>query len=290
MNEGEPQSLKIVPHVDTCPSQMRIYSSEERDGGQILFVELRTVSEGSECIVRSNSDQQDSPIIFEIVTPLTPQGNGISGIATLKIAPRFIGSRVSIALKGARFLACLTKTKRLGLSRVDEDVNDASFVTLDGLEDTDIWTRQLEYLEAITRVCRFFDIDPEINDALNDEKFFHSIMRLDERIRNSGTEMDGTTTFELSQLASDFTSSIDARKTSHFVADMDWMGSIFGNDVAARIRVIANGIPSVEATENDKWILRIKGTYECFIVKYKEEMKEGMVPPGLPLPTQDKAR
>ncbi len=278
-DEGELQWLKIIPQIDPRPSQLRFYASEELGESKTLFVELRTTSEGSERIVRSNADQKNVPVIFEMIMPLAAQEDGAAGAGTINITPRLIGNRVSVALKGARFLAQLSQTKRLGFSGPDGDVSDATFVTLGGIDEDGVWAHQLRYIEAVERVCRFFDIDPTIDDTLNDEEFFLSVMRTAERIRTLGSELDGTTTFNLSEPDPDFIRSAEGKDAISLVADMDWSGTMFGTDVEARIRIAASGIPTVENVGDDQWTLAVKGSYRCFIGKSEDDLKAEGAPP-----------
>lgn len=280
--EGELQWLTIVPLVDPHPSQFRLYASEEPGKSRTLFVELRTISEGSERVVRSNADQKCAPVQLEMDIPLATQKDGAIEAGTIKITPRLIGNKVSVALKGARFLAQLSQTKRLGISGPDEDVTDAIFATFDGIDEDGSWAHQLEYIEAVETVCRFFGIDPEIDDTLNDEEFFLSVMRTAERVRTLGSELDGTTTFSLSKPNPDLIRSAEDKDTISLVADMDWSGSMFGIDVEARLRIVASGIPTVEHVGGDKWALAVKGSYRCFIGKSEDDLKAEGVPPTPP--------
>ena len=283
-DEGELQWLKIIPQIDPCPSQLRFYASEELGESQTLFVELRTTSGGSERIVRSNADQKNVPVIFEMIMPLAAQEDGASEAGTINITPRLIGNRVSVALKGARFLAQLSQTKRLGISGPDGDVADATFLTLGGIDEDGIWAHQLGYIEAVERVCRFFGIDPVIDDTLNDEEFFLSVMRTAERIRTLGSELEGTTTFNLSEPNPAFIRSAKDKDTISLVADMDWAGSMFGTDVEARVRIVACGVPTIKNIGGDKWTLAVKGSYRCFLGKIDGDlMAEGAppIPPDL---------
>ena len=272
-DEGELQWLKIIPQIEPRPSQLRFYASEELGKCQALFVELRTTSEGSERIVRSNADQKNVPVLFEMIIPLAAQEGGATEAGTINITPRLIGNRVSVALKGARFLAQLSQTKRLGFSAPDGDVSDATFVTLGGIDEDGAWAHQLRYIEAVERVCRFFGIDPTIDDTLNDEEFFHSVVRTAERIRTLGSELDGTTTFNLNEPDPDFIRSAEGKDAISLVADMDWSGSMFGTDVEAKIRIVANGVPTVENVGGDMWTLAVKGSYRCFIGKNEGDLK-----------------
>lgn len=279
VNEGKLPWLKLIPRIDPRPSQLRFYSSEEPGKGQALFVQFRTISEGSERVVRSNADQKYSPVQFEMDIPLAPQGDGGIKAGTIKIMPRLIGNKVSVAIKGARFLAQLSQTKQLGISGPDGDVADATFITLDGIDEDGIWAHQLEYIEAIEAVCRFFAVDPEIDDTLNDEEFFLSVMRTAERVRTLGSELDGTTTFNLNELNPVFIRYAQEKAAISLVADMDWSGSMFGTDVEARIRIVASGIPTVENVGGNKWAVAIKGSYRCFIGKSEDDLKAEGAPP-----------
>lgn len=278
MNKDKFQLLKMIPRIDPRPSQLRFYAPDEQGGNQILFVELRTTSEGTERIVRSNSSQEDAPVFFEFILPLSMHRDGLSEKWAINITPHLIGNRVSVAIKGARFLGRLSQTKRLGLSDADGDAEHASFATLDGIDEGGVWTHLLSFIEAIDRVCRFFGIDPTIDDTLNDDEFFRSVMQFDERVRTAGTELDGETTFSLCSPNPDFVSTVDSRDAVSFVADMDWLGSIFGCKVSAKIRVVASGIPSVEFVGDDRWVLTVKGKYRCFIGKSETEIEKSGAP------------
>lgn len=282
MDEGELQWLKIIPWTDPRPSQLRFYSSEELGKSQTLFVELRTTSEGSERVVRSNADQKNAPVQFEMNIPLVPREDGAIGAGTISITPQFICNRVSVALKGARFLAQLSQTKRLGISGPDGDIADATFLTLGGIDEDGIWAYQLDYIEALETVCHFFGIDPVIDDSLNDEEFSLSVMRTAERIRTLGTELDGTITFNLGEPNPTFIRSTKGKDAISLVADMDWSGSMFGTAVDARIRIVASGVPTVENVGGDKWILAVKGSYRCFIGKDKNDLEAEGTPPTSP--------
>lgn len=286
-DEGELQWLKIIPRTDPRPSQLRFYSSEELGKSQTLFVELRTTSGGSERVIRSNANQKNAPVQFEMNIPLATREDGATGAETINITPQLIGNRVSVALKGARFLAQLSQTKRLGISGPDGDVVDATFVTLAGIDEGGAWTHQLRYIEAVERVCRFFGIDPTIDDTLNDEEFFLSVMRTAERMRTSGIELDGTTAFSLSEPDPDFMRSARDRDAISLVADMDWLGSMFGTEVSARIRVVASGIPSLESVGENSWTLTVKGSYQCFIAKSEDDLGAANAPSISPVPTQE---
>ncbi|WP_019239053.1 MULTISPECIES: restriction endonuclease [Enorma] len=281
-DEGELQRLEIIPQINPRPSMLRFYASEELGNSQALFVELRTTSEGSAHVVRSNAIQKNAPVRFEINIPLATREDGATGTRIINITPQLIGNKVSVALKGARFLAQLSQTKRLGISNPDEEVTDAIFATLGGIDEDGIWAHQLEYIEAVERVCRFFDIDPAIDDNLNDEEFFLFVMRTAERIRTQGSELDGTTTFSLSELNPNFIRSVNGKEAISLVADMDWSGSMFGTEVNARIRIVASGVPTVENVGGDKWTLAVKGSYRCFIGKSEDDSKTGGAPPIFP--------
>lgn len=287
VNEGKLQWLQIIPQIDPRPSQFRFYASDELGKSQTLFVELRTASEGSERIVRSNAGQKNTPVKFEMNIYVATQEDGATGMDTINITPQLIGNRVSIALKGARFLAQLSQTKRLGISGPDGDVADATFITLGGIDEGGSWTHRLRYIEAVDTVCRFFGIDPTIDSALNDEEFLLSVMRTAERIRTSGIELDGTTTFSLSEPNPDFIRSARDKDTICLVADMDWSGSMFGTEVSARIRVVASGIPSLESVGENSWTLTVKGSYQCFIAKSEDGLEAANAPSIPPVPTQE---
>ncbi|TXF35897.1 restriction endonuclease [Collinsella sp. BA40] len=286
VSKGELQSLKIVPFVKPCLSQIRFYAFDEQGGSQTLFIELQTVSEGTERIVRSNSKQKNAPVVFKISTSLATHEDSITEAGTVNITPRFIGNRVSVALKGARFLSFLSQTRKLGVSDVDGDVGDSSTIFLADLNDKGIWGHQLAYIEAISRVCRFFDVDPTIDDTLKDEKFFVSVMRLDGKMRTAGTEIDGTATFRLSETNPDFINFLNSHETVIIVADFDWSGSLFGINVSARIRFVAKGAASVENDDDSGRTLIVKGSYQTFIGKDEDSLRAEGAPPAPPLPTQ----
>lgn len=278
MDKDNFQLLKMIPRIDPRPSQLRFYVPNEQGGNQILFVELRTTSGGTERIVRSNSSQKDAPVFFEFILPVSMRRDEVSEKWAINITPHLIGNRVSVAIKGARFLGQLSQTKRLGLSSADGDAEHASFATLDGIDEGGVWTHLQSFIEAIDRACRFFGIDPTIDDTLNDSEFFRSIMKFDERVRTAGTELDGETAFSLCTPNPDYLSTVDSRDAASFVADMDWFGLIFGCKVSAKIRVVASGIPSVELVDDGRWVLTIKGKYRCFIGKSVAEIEESGAP------------
>lgn len=286
VNDGEFQSLKITPHIDPRLSQLRFYAPDEKGGSQTIFMELCTTSEGTERIIRSNSGQKNAPVIFELVLIKTANDAVVPERSTIKLTPHLVGNRVSIALKGAHFLAQLSKARRLGFSSADGDVGDASFISLDSLDDGGVWAQQLAYIEAIDRICRFFGIDPIIDDTLNDEEFFRFVMRFDARARTVGNELEGTTTFEFCEPTPDLIGYTKKRETINLVSDMDWSGSIFGCEVSARIRVVATGVPSVEAVGDDRWILTVKGSYQCYIGKDGVIIGKNGAPPVPPALTQ----
>lgn len=267
MNDWSLQSLKIIPHCEPRPTQLRFYSSKEANNHQTLFIELRTEREGTECIVRSNSQQKNAPVAFQLATPASFSLEDATVKPTINIAPQFIGNQVATALKGARFLGQLSKTGKIGISYVDDDFAEASFLTLEDLTGCEIWAHQLAYIEAIGRVCRFFEINPVIDDSLYDEDFLDTIRYLDEKIANQGKNIEGTVTFTFEAINQEFVCSIQGKEKASVVANLDWRGRVFGNAIAARIRVTACGSHSINPTDNGKWLFSLCGSYCCFIEK-----------------------
>lgn len=271
IDEGELELLKIVPQHDPRPTQLRFYSSDKLDKYQALFVELQTVQEGTESIVRSNVHQKNAPIWFQFVLSKDAAKDGSRNKSTLSVTPCYLGNRISVVHKGALFLAQLAETGQLGISGADEDLKDAHFFSLNGIKDNDIWKNQLSYIDAIDRVCRFFSIDPKVNETLSSIELFNQIRYLDTKITNPGVEIEGTVGFTFEKINPSLYEFADKQKESSFVADFDWLGSIFNSTLTAKIRIVITGVPSIKATDEGKVSVAIKGRYRSYIQRISDK-------------------
>ena len=195
MYNCESISLRSTPQAK--PSYLRFYSSDVPENCTVLVVELKTIREGAETLVRSNIDQVGSPIVFEFEFTNEPFDNMKAFCFRLNMTLRLKGVSVKAAHKGITFFERVLESKCLGISEADGDFDDAKFSQL-GNTDQGNFSKDLKLvLDRINMVCDFFDCNPVINDSFDDSDFIDSILKFSDLLSLANKEIAGSLTFTL---------------------------------------------------------------------------------------------
>ena len=264
-----PEDIKVIPRVDFLPSTqnfislsarsnpeekpslLRLYSSDVRGEYVALAVALKTIREGEEVLVRSNADQESSPVIVELECSHLQQ-NDSNDASSFKwtLAPRYKGLSVKKAYQGAQFLAQLSKSHRLGISDIDGDFDDATFCSIGDMTNTTSWDRFAFLLNRVVLVCDFFHCNPAIDESINDPDSLNSIIAFSNQLLTAEKELKGSVAFDLVKPNKKMLLELNSHDESVFVLDQIWSGNIFGVECQATIRTTVRG--KLSRTETDQ--------------------------------------
>lgn len=243
-------------------SLLRLFPSED-SGSSSVLVALRTDRSGSKEIVRSNARQTGCPLLvkftFRETETVEDKAVGRMGV---QISPRYVGCALSKAIRGARFLVELNKSKRLGLGDADSDGSDASFNGLEGFS-AEVANEQLALLTEIKEVYDFFGMNPVLTDEVAEEEFGRAIIFLADAIRRSKSRpWTGEVSGQIDSSDGE-PESIDwpgEDKRLMFVTDMSL--DAFDCPLRARVRTeIQNARPRIEKNADGSRRICIAGTH-----------------------------
>lgn len=238
-DEGECVSVSAFSTPDEHPSSLLLYAGDANTSAP-LYVTLKTVRLGTEIGVRSNADQEECPIKIELEYPIPVNGKTVRATDfRVNLTPRYEGHTAKAALKGARFLAELAKSRRLGLCSPYGDPEDTTCCTLAGLDVGDTWERQAVFFEALLRVCQFFGIDPVLDSSYRAEDFFNGLAYFTKKLDMKNRSWQGTLSFALVDYKKDALHSPE--EDCAFVIDETPFIDICGIHCEARVRYVSKG-------------------------------------------------
>lgn len=238
--EGECVSVSAFSTPDENPSTLLLYAGDASADAPSLYVTLKTIRLGAELGVRSNAGQAGCPIEIELEYPVAVESGNAAGSAyRINLAPKYEGHTVKTALKGARFLAALAKSKRIGLCSPYGDPEDTSYCALADLDVGDTWERQVVFFEALLRVCKFFDIDPVLDGSYRTEDFFNGLAYFTRKLDMKDQSWAGALSFTLVDYKKDVLHSPD--EECAFVIDETPFIDICGIHCEARVRYVSKG-------------------------------------------------
>ncbi len=239
-NKGECVSVSAFSVPDDHPSTLLLYAGDINDGAPCLYATLKTVRLGDEVGVRSNADQKECPVKIDLEYPVSLDGGAATASAfRVNLTPIYEGHTVKTALKGARFLAELAKSRRLGLCSPYGDPEDTSYCTLADLDVGDTWERQAAFFGALLRVCRFFGIDPVLDGSYQTEEFFEGLAYFARKLDMRNQSWSGTLSFTLVDYKKDALCPPDKERA--FVIEENPFMDICGIHCEARVRYISKG-------------------------------------------------
>lgn len=155
---------------------------------------------------------------------------------TSRLGTKDIRSRPPLG--GARFLAELAKSGRLGLCNPYGDPEDASYCTVN-LDAGDTWERQVDFFEALLRVCHFFGIEPVLDSSFHTEEFFDGLVYFTRKLDMKDRYWSGTLSFTLTDYKEDALRSTDEECT--FVIEETPSMDICGIHCEAHVRYVSKG-------------------------------------------------
>lgn len=238
-DEGECVSVSAFSTPDEHPSSLLLYTGDANTSAP-LYVTLKTVRLGTEIGVRSNADQEECPIKIELEYPILVNDKTVRATDfRVNLTPRYEGHTVKAALKGARFLAELAKSRRLGLCSPYGDPEDTTYCTLADLDVGDTWERQVVFFEALLRVCQFFGIDPVLDSSYRAEDFFNGLAYFTKKLDMKDRSWQGTLSFTLVDYKKDTLHSPE--EDCAFVIDETPFIDICGIHCEARVRYVSKG-------------------------------------------------
>lgn len=238
-DEGECVSVSAFSTPDEHPSSLLLYAGDANTSAP-LYVTLKTVRLGTEIGVRSNADQEECPIKIELEYPIPVNGKTVRATDfRVNLTPRYEGHTVKAAIKGARFLAELAKSRRLGLCSPYGDPEDTTYCTLADLDVGDTWERQVVFFEALLRVCQFFGIDPVLDGSYRAEDFFDGLAYFTKKLDMKDRSWQGTLSFTLVDYKKDTLHSPE--EDCAFVIDETPFIDICGIHCEARVRYASKG-------------------------------------------------
>lgn len=238
-DKGECVSVSAFSTPDEHPSTLLLYAGDANASAP-LYVTLKTVRLGTEIGVRSNADQEECPIKIELEYPIPINGKTVrASDFRVNLTPRYEGQTVKTALKGARFLAELAKSRRLGLCSPYGDPEDTSYSTLADLGVGDAWERQAAFFEALLRVCCFFGIEPILDSSYQTEEFFDGLAYFARKLDMKDRNWSGTLSFTLVDYKKDALRLPDEERA--FVIDETPSMDICGINCKARVRYVSEG-------------------------------------------------
>lgn len=238
-DEGECVSISASSTPDEHPSTLLLYAGDASAAAPSLYVTLKTVRLGTELGVRSNADQKECPIVIELEYLVSIDAEAATASAfRVDLTPRYEGHTVKTALRGARFLAELAKSGRLGLSDPFGGPEDTSYCTLN-LDIGDTWERQADFFEALLRVCRFFGIDPVLDGSFHTEEFFDGLVYFTRKLDMKDRNWSGTLSFTLTEYEKDALR--PSNEECAFVVDEAPFMDICGIHCEAHVRYVSRG-------------------------------------------------
>lgn len=238
-DKGECVSVSAFSTPDEHPSSLLLYAGDANTSAP-LYVTLKTVRLGTEIGVRSNADQEECPIKIELEYPIPANGKTVRATDfRVNLTPRYEGHTVKAAIKGARFLAELAKSRRLGLCSPYGDPEDTTYCTLADLDVGDTWERQVVFFEALLRVCQFFGIDPVLDSSYRAEDFFDGLAYFTKKLDMKDRSWQGTLSFTLVDYKKDTPHSPE--EDCAFVIDETPFIDICGIHCEARVRYVSKG-------------------------------------------------
>lgn len=260
LHDADIVSIKAFSLPQTHPAALSIFAGDDPAKSYPLHIELKTVREGSEVLVRSNAGQNTAPIAITMTfRQAAPLKN-----CTVSIAPRFMGKTVRQAARGARFLRRLDETKTLGIAEENSDLEDASFMALGDFSDDLPWRYFGDLFDAIDATCRLFCINPTVTEEIDNPDFVASMLEFGRKVMRVGTEIEGSVSFELSEENADLEEKAAAHEQICVVVDQVWNGMVFGEACSADVRIAAKGL--LEQVDSDQGnLFKIVGSYYYYI-------------------------
>lgn len=181
-NIGKPSNGAKLERLYTLPAEyhddtnLRLFA---RNGEKFcsLFIQLRTEREGAKECVRSNAHQSDSPVIIRFTFDKSEAPDGDATIVdnvSCSIKPRVIGCKLDSAIRGARFLVLLQKSRALGIGDVDCELNEASFSRFGACNSFDA-EGMLTSLMQLKNVYGYFGINPVLSEEVFTDDFAKGI-------------------------------------------------------------------------------------------------------------------
>lgn len=258
--DREIAEISAFCQVSPNPTSLSLYAGDNPTQSCSLCVELKTVREGSDVLVRSNIDQNSAPVVFEM------EFSKIDLLRNCKVSvtPCFIGKTVRQASRGARFLRCLSETKLIGIAEANSDFEDATFASLDDIENDAAWRLSGDLFDALDVICRFFGINPIVTDAIEDPDFVSSMLEFGSKLLRNGEKIDGAISFGVDKDNPDFLNRAMANEQICLVVDQVWHGDVFGVRCEANMRIAAKGVLELADSER-KNRFRVKGSYCVYL-------------------------
>ncbi len=263
--EIECVSVSAFSTPDERPSTLLLYAGDVNAGASSLYVTLKTVRLGTEVGLRSNVDQKECPIKIELEYPVSVDGEAMTALAFhINLTPRFEGHTVKTALKGARFLAELAKSRRLGLCSLYGDPSDASYCTLADLDVGDTWESRFAFFETLLRVCQFFGIDPVLDGSIYAEGFLEGLAYFARKLDRRNQSWSGTLSLTLVDYGKDALRQPD-EECSFVIEETPFM-DICGIYCEARVRYVSKG--KLKISEKSKGLVwDIVGEHTVYMEK-----------------------
>ena len=257
-------SIAAYSLPDQRPASILLYPGDAEEWQTPIFVTLKTVKCGVEVGVRSNEEQQGCPIVIELEYPACFDSREMSTKFHINIRPRYEGCTVKIARKGARFLAKLAETSRLGLCNPNDDPEDASYCIITDLDVCDTWNNQAAFFDALYRICQFFGANPVIDDSFKTEGFFDALVYFNRKLDMQGKELKGVLSFKAAGENVERLKEIDERGELAFVFDETVWIDLFGKRYETKVRTVSKVI--LTKTEVDgELACGIEGTHRVYL-------------------------
>ncbi len=184
-----------LPANDGC--LLRLFSGKDEHSTTVV-VNLETERRGTKEWVRSNVAQKECPLTFSATFhSLTGDGKGKWG-ASCEVTGRLYGIRLSAALRGAKFMAEVSKSGLMGLGGIDSPASEANFAPIGHALDMTFLENRLCYLEELKDAFDLFGVDPVLSDDLEDEGVAKAIGFIQRTIgwANEG-ETEGEISFDI---------------------------------------------------------------------------------------------
>lgn len=239
-DEGGCVSVSAFSTPDEHPDTLLLYAGDANAGAPSLYVTLKTVRLGTEVGLRSNADQEDCPIKIEFEYPVSVDDEATMASAIhIGITSRFEGRTVKTALKGARFLAELAKSRQLGFCSLYGDPSDTSYCTLAVLDVGDTWESWVAFFETLLRVCQFFGIDPVLDGSIHTEGFLEGLAYFARKLDRRNQSWSGTLSLTLVDYGKDTLRQLD--EECSFVIEETPFIDICGIHCEACVRYVSKG-------------------------------------------------
>ncbi len=261
---GECESVACHSISGQPPTPLLLFSGDAEERPLSLYINLKTVRCGAEVGVRSNEGQDGCPIIMKFEYPIDLDSAAVRPAIQVDIRPHYEGCTVKSALKGARFLAELSATKRLGMCDPNGDADDATYYTFADLDVQEAWEDQATFFEALYRVCQFFEINPIVDESYITSVFADSLRRFVQKLDLLGKELKGSLSFMLVKVDDgQLTESVNQGASSFVVDESIWI-DLFGDRYTAAVRTVSQGVAT--CTKVDEGIIcEIRGTHTVFM-------------------------